>query len=238
MKVVSKEFNPTISQSNYLIRKRLYQAIAELAPRLTGRMMDFGCGQKPYRLLFSVDEYIGVDYDNPGHSHVNESIDVFYDGQTIPFEDETFDSIFSSEVFEHVFNLPDILKELHRVLKPGGQMLFTCPFSFCEHEVPNDFARYTSFALQHLLKQNGFEVVEQRKTGNSIEAIYQLQLVYVHQHITPKLRKIPIVRSVFRLVTYTTYNLAALLLSWLLPAGKDLYMNNVVLCRKLKPARV
>ncbi len=229
---IDPQFNPSITQSNYLVRNRLLRSIQRLAPRLQGRMMDFGCGRKPYQSLFQVDEYIGVDYDNPGHPHDNEAIDVYYDGRTLPFPDKDFDSIFSSEVFEHVFNLPQILPELARVLKPGGLMLLTCPFAFCEHEQPNDYARYTSFAMRHMLEQAGFEMVEQLKTGNSIEAIYQLRLVYIHQHITPIVRKIPVVRSVFRLFTYTIMNLAALGLSRLLPAGKDLYLNNVILCRK------
>lgn len=231
---IAADFKPSITQPHYLIRNRLLEAITSLAGQLKGRMMDFGCGQKPYYSLFNVDQYIGVDFENPGHSHANEAIDVFYDGKTIPFEREHFDSIFSSEVFEHIFNLPDILKELNRVLKVDGLMLITCPFSFCEHEVPNDFARYTSFAIKHLLQQNGFEIVQQVKTGNSIEAISQLQLTYIHQHITPVVRKVPVVRSVFRFVTYTSINIAALVLGKIFPAGKDLYMNNVVLCRKVQ----
>lgn len=231
---IAADFKPSITQPHYLIRNRLLEAITSLAGQLKGRMMDFGCGQKPYYSLFNVDQYIGVDFENPGHSHANEAIDVFYDGKTIPFEREYFDSIFSSEVFEHIFNLPDILKELNRVLKVDGLMLITCPFSFCEHEVPNDFARYTSFAIKHLLQQNGFEIVQQVKTGNSIEAISQLQLTYIHQHITPVVRKVPVVRSVFRFVTYTSINITALVLGKIFPAGKDLYMNNVVLCRKVQ----
>jgi SAM-dependent methyltransferase len=231
--MISPAFNPPITQSNFLIRNRLLKAITRFAPNLKGKMLDFGCGQKPYYSLFKVDEYIGIDFENPGHPHANEAIDVFYDGKKIPFPDNTFDSIFSSEVFEHVFNLPEIIAELHRVLKPGGLVLVSCPFAFCEHEVPNDFARYTSFAMKHMLQQSGFEIVEQVKTGNSIEAIYQLKLVYIHQHITPKVRKIPVVRSIFRFLTYTVYNLAALFFSKILPAGNDLYMNNVILCRKI-----
>jgi SAM-dependent methyltransferase len=233
---VGKEFNPSILQSNYIIRNRLLHALKKLAPALQGKLMDFGCGQKPYRRLFQVDEYIGVDYDNPGHPHDNEAIDVYYNGKTIPFPAQHFDSVFSSEVFEHVFNLPEILTELNRVLKTSGLMLITCPFAFCEHEQPNDYARYTSFAMRYMLEQNGFEIVEQIKTGNSIEAIYQLRLVYIHQHITPIVRKVPVVRSLFRLFTYTVMNIAALGLSRLLPAGNDLYLNNVILCRKIKDA--
>jgi SAM-dependent methyltransferase len=232
MKRVPDEFAPSIKQPNYLIRNRLLQAIERLAPELKGRMMDFGCGQKPYKNLFAVSEYIGVDFENPGHPHLNESIDVFYDGKTLPFPDGYFDSIFCSEVFEHIFNLPEILKELNRVVKTGGLILITCPFAYCEHEIPNDYARYTSFAMRHLLEQSGFQVKEQIKTGNSLEAIAQLRLMYLHQHIYPKLKKIPLLRSSFRVVTYTITNLCALLFSRILPPGKDLYMSNVLLCQK------
>lgn len=233
MKGITQDFNPPFTQPHFLIRNRLLHAIALLAPQLKGKMMDFGCGQKPYRSLFDVAEYIGVDFENPGHSHANESIDVFYDGKTIPFTEETFDSIFCSEVFEHIFNLPEILKELNRVLKPGGLILISCPFAFCEHEVPNDFARYTSFAIKYLMAQNGFEMVEQIKTGNSVEALTQMYLMYIHQHIYPVLSKIPVIRSVFKFSIYTSTNLLALMFSKLLPKGKDLYMNNVLLCRKI-----
>jgi SAM-dependent methyltransferase len=233
MNGISKEFDPSITKPNYLIRNRLLKSIQKLAPQLKGRLLDFGCGQKPYRSLFTVEEYIGLDFENPGHPHANESIDVFYDGKQIPFPNDHFDSIFSSEVFEHIFNLPDILKELNRVLKTNGSILITCPFAFCEHEVPNDYARYSSFAIKHLFIQNGFEIIEQIKTGNSVEALSQLQLMYLHLHINSRLKNIPVIRSGFRLIFYTIINLSALLFGSILPAGKDLYMNNVLLCRKI-----
>ena len=230
---VNKSFNPSIIFPHYLVRNRLLKQIALLAPKLKGRLLDFGCGSKPYRSLFVVEEYVGVDYENPGHPHLNEEIDVYYDGKTLPFPDENFDSIFSSEVFEHIFNLDEILPELRRVLKTGGKILMTCPFSICEHEVPNDYARYSSFALKHLFHKNGFEVLEQYKTGNSIETIFQLFLMYVHQNITPYVRKIPVVRSAFRFFVYTFTNIYALLLSRMFPGGKELYLNNVILCKKI-----
>jgi SAM-dependent methyltransferase len=232
MKGIPKEFNPPVTQPDYLIRKRLFKSIQKLAPQLKGRMMDFGCGQKPYKNLFSVDEYIGVDFENPGHPHLNESIDIYYDGKTLPFGNEHFDSVFSSEVFEHVFNLEEILKELNRVLKTNGLILITCPFTFCEHEVPNDYARYTSFAIKHLFVQNGFEVIEQIKTGNSIEALTQMWLIYLHQNIYSGIKKIPVIRTGFRILVYSFSNLFSIFFGKLLPPGKELYMNNVVLCKK------
>ncbi|RPD51330.1 MULTISPECIES: class I SAM-dependent methyltransferase [Chitinophagaceae] len=230
---MKKEFNPDILQPNYLIRQGLLKAFTRLSPRLKGRMLDFGCGTKPYQSLFSVDEYIGVDYENPGHSHLNEQIDVFYDGKTLPFEHAQFDSIFSSEVFEHVFNLPDILIELNRVLKRDGLLLLSCPFSFCEHEVPHDFARYTSFGIRHLLQEKGFEIVVQEKTGSTIETIHQLFSVYCYFNIFKKIEKIPVVRSAGRLFIFGVINTSAKIWGKLLPRDKTLYMNNIVLCRKV-----
>ncbi len=231
---INKEFDPTIFAPNYFVRKELLQSIKELAPKLTGRLMDFGCGAKPYKSLFSVSEYIGVDYDGEGHNHNNEDIEVFYDGVNIPFDNETFDSIFSSEVLEHLFNPEDILKELNRVMKTGGKILLTCPFTICEHEVPIDFARYTSFAVKALLERNGFAIVEQRKTGTSVITIHQLVNTYLHLHINSKLKKIPIVRSAFRLIFYTLINVSGIILNMILPKSKDLYLNNIVLAQKVQ----
>jgi SAM-dependent methyltransferase len=219
---ISKEFNPGLTHPSYLIRNRLLKGIQQHAAQLQGKLMDFGCGSKPYKSLFSnITEYIGVDYDSPGHPHTNEQIDVLYDGKHLPFPDNHFDSIFTTEVFEHIFNLPEILKELNRVLKPGGKILITCPFAICEHEVPNDFARYTSFAMKYMLEQNNFSVLHLDKTGNSVETIWQLRLMYWHQHVLYKVRKIPIIRSGMRLLIYTSFNCFALLWSKLMPVRKE-----------------
>src|SRR5438128_2576758 len=95
---ISFEFDPNITYPAYLTRNRLLKYIAAYTPELKGLLMDFGCGSKPYRPLFEVDKYIGIDFENPGHPHLNEQIDVFYDGKKIPFQDDYFDAVFSSEV--------------------------------------------------------------------------------------------------------------------------------------------
>jgi SAM-dependent methyltransferase len=195
--------------------------------------MDFGCGSKPYKSLFTVDEYIGVDFAGEGHSHENEQIDVFYDGKHLPFPDEKFDSVFSSEVFEHVFNLPEILLEINRVMKPGARLLFTCPFFWNLHETPNDFARYTPYALNHILKEAGFKVLHQEQTGNSVLCLTQLFLLYFYTHFASKIKNRWLKRILLILVS-TPVNLWGLLWSALLPHGKDMYFNNVVLAQKIQ----
>ena len=171
---IPRGFNPNISMPAYLIRKRILQGIQNNIHNMSGHMLDFGCGSKPYKSLFNVSSYVGLDFQGDGHSHENEQIDVYYDGKTIPFPDNHFDCVFSTEVFEHVFNLDVVLTEINRVMKKDSLILITCPFAICEHEVPNDFARYSSYALKHIMEQNDFEVVHFEKLGNSIEAITQL----------------------------------------------------------------
>ena len=73
----NKNFNPNITKSFYLTRHNLFKNIAENAKYLKGKMMDLGCGSKPYKPLIHVDEYIGVDFHGQGHSHENENIDFF-----------------------------------------------------------------------------------------------------------------------------------------------------------------
>lgn len=229
---LGSDFNPYISSSPYLVRNRLLYGIYKHVDKLHGKLLDFGCGAKPYKNIINVDEYIGLDFPSEGHDHSNEIIDVIYDGKTIPFGDNSFDSIFSSEVFEHVFNLEEILIELFRVLKPGGIILITCPFAIGEHEQPNDYARYTSFALKHLMRKTGFNVIHYEKLGGSIDAITQLRLTYFQRNIMPYFEKIPILRSILRKITNTLLNTFANVHRKVLPLSDDLYLNNLIVCEK------
>lgn len=232
--VINKEFDPSIIKPAFLIRKCLLKYIKKYAPELKGSIMDFGCGSKPYKpLLLNASEYIGVDFQGEGHSHENEIIDVYYDGLTIPFENNRFDGIFTSEVFEHVFNLEHIIGELNRVLKPGGKIFITCPFAICEHEAPNDFARYTSYGLTDLLRRNGFEVLVFEKAGSSFETISQIFISYFYFEIIRRFfGKIPVLRTIISWVSILFLNIISVLLNFILPNGKELYMNNVVLAVK------
>jgi SAM-dependent methyltransferase len=169
-----------IDNAYYFIRKGLHEKISQYSKELDGRLLDFGCGTKPYQSLFTnATEYIGVDYEGEGHDHKDEPVDIFYDGINLPFEDAKFDSVFSSEVFEHLFFLPRNLAEIHRVLKPGGKLLITVPFAWPEHEIPIDYARYTRFALADMLFEKGFEIISIDKSGHYVQALHQLFMDYL-----------------------------------------------------------
>jgi SAM-dependent methyltransferase len=213
----------------FFIRRSLYMNIKRFAPRLEGKMLDFGCGRKPFENLFSVKQYVGLDIEQSGHDHKNSKVDVFYDGKTIPFEAETFDSLFCSEVIEHVFNPDEVLPEMNRVLKKGALVLITVPFCWNEHEVPYDYARYSSFGITHLLEKNGFKVLELEKSGNFVRVNFQLWALYFFEQF----KRWGKVGYALSLLFIAPLNLLGSILLPLFPKNKSLFFNNIVLAQKV-----
>ena len=230
---VSKEFNPGFSHHFYFIRRGILAAITKYSSSLTGVMLDFGCGSKPYKSLINADQYIGLDFENPGHDHSNEQIDVYYDGKSIPFADNHFDSILCSEVFEHLFDLPGTLMELYRVLKKDGKMLVTCPFVWNEHEVPYDYARYTRFALQDLFEKNGFRILQYEKEGNFIDTITQMRVIYFFQTFGPLFSKLSFVGRILQTSSIFLINWWGNLKSKIFTSKDNLYLSNIFLVEKI-----
>ena len=232
-KINKEKFNPGIIgffiNYNFLIRKSIYYVIKDNAAKLDGSLLDFGCGTKPYKNLFiNANEYIGVDYKIEGREQNMDEVDRFYDGKVIPFEDNRFDSILSTEVLEHVFNIDELLQEFNRVLKNKGRAIITTPFIWEEHEMPYDFARYTTPALKFLYEKHGFSVIENFKTGNCIEVIFQFQLNYI-KNILPSNKNM---RQIFLIPFIIFFNFFGVLFSLILPKDKNAYFNNVFVLEK------
>lgn len=212
----------------YIARKGLASHIRELSPEISGKILDVGCGTKPYKNFFKFSEYIGLEFDT-GIDLYKKSADYFYDGKKFPFNAETFDSIICNQVLEHVFEPEDFLKEIFRVLKPHGKLLITVPFVWDEHEQPFDFARYSSFGLKHLLEKNGFRVIAYKKSVNNISVIFQLLSDYFY--------KISLKNKFLKWVVMFLFifpsNLIGIILGKLLPDNNDLYLDNIILAQKI-----
>jgi len=216
----------------YFARKGLFEHISALAPQVTGRVLDVGCGRKPYECLFNASRYIGLEIDTV-QNRKNKKADFFYDGTTFPFSDAEFDSVVLNQVFEHVFTPEPFLREVKRVLKDGGILLMTVPFAWDEHEQPYDYARYSSFGLRSVLESNGFAIMEQRKSVNDIRVIFQLLNAYLYK-ITITGNKI--VNLLATVTLLAPINLIGEMLAKVLPKNDDLYLDNIVLARKVADA--
>lgn len=233
-KILHKEsFNPgllgLLINPFYIARKGLYREISKLAPQLSGRLLDVGCGSKPYKDLFKVDEYIGMEIESTQYIETKTEIDVFYDGKTFPFADHSFDSLLCNQVLEHVFNPDEFIAEMNRVLKPGGKLLLTVPFVWDEHEQPWDFARYSSFGLKHVMEKHGFRITTHVKSVNDIKVLCQLWNGYLYKK-TKWNRFLRIFCTLFIMAPNT---MAALFLSMFFPSNNDLYLDNVILAEKI-----
>ncbi len=212
----------------YFARKGLFNNISELAKHIHGKVLDVGCGQKPYEPLFNVTNYIGLEIDTD-QNRKNKKANFFYNGSLFPFSDCDFDCVIVNQVFEHIFNPDQFLNEINRVLKSKGMLLLTVPFVWDEHELPFDYARYSSFGLSHILKEHGFEVMEQRKSISDIRVIFQLINAYIYKiTVTPN----NYVNLLSTVILMSPFNILGEILALVLPKNEDLYLDNIILAKK------
>ena len=112
--------------NSVLANELLLREILKTTSYIKGRVLDIGCGEKPYRDIFSsrIDSYIGVDL--PQTVHAKHAIDIFANAHYLPFKKDTFDTVLCLEILEHVEMPLEVLKEIHRILKPGWCAYFIC----------------------------------------------------------------------------------------------------------------
>lgn len=153
--------HPNEAVHNRIAYRVMEQALSYAAERYAhGRLVDVGCGSKPWAALFAghVDEHIGVDHVESPRG--NATVDVIASAYDIPLPDETADTVLLSAVIEHL-ERPELgLLECRRLLKPGGHLILTAPFIFHIHEQPRDFYRFSPYGLRYLLESADLEVVE------------------------------------------------------------------------------
>ena len=214
----------------YFVRYGLMENIRDLGENIKGKTLDVGCGNKPYKNYFQSSEYLGLEIDSI-ENRARKRADYFYNGQIFPFSDDEFDSIVTNEVFEHVFEPELFLSEINRVLKIKGFILVTVPFVWDEHEQPVDYARYSSFGLKHILNKYGFEVIVAKKSIADIRVVFQLLNLYIYKKALTNNQYINIITTIFLM---SPFNLLGVILAKILPENDDLYLNNIILAKKIK----
>jgi len=152
----SKELRAFIAESP-LNRPHIARLVYDFARRLPpdARILDVGAGTAPYREFFQPSRYVTSDWENSIYDVARHS-DVIGPISELPIADASFHAVIATEVLEHVSDPLAALRELRRVLRPGGQIIITVPFVWELHEEPYDFFRYTRYGLQHLLVAAGF----------------------------------------------------------------------------------
>lgn len=165
---------------------------------LKGVCVDLAAGTNPsyYRYWnLNKEQVIKVDYKK------NQDIDIVADlNQKLPFEDNYADNVFLFNAIYIIDQPKDLLKEIHRVLKPNGVFFLNSPLINNEAPEPHDYFRFTSEGIKKLLSQAGFNQIELYKIGERVTAAASL----LHNF------------WLFNFIRFFVFGLA-LFLDWLIP---------------------
>lgn len=156
-----------------------------LAPHLRafrGDVLDVGCGEMPFRNFLNENtRYTPLDIPAADTFGMGDHADiVHFDGRRIPFPDESFENILCTEVLEHAADPVELIAEMKRVLRPGGTILVTVPFSARVHHSPNDYHRFTNHCLERMFSSFSDVVVQER--GDDL-AVIANKLIVVNMRL-------------------------------------------------------
>jgi SAM-dependent methyltransferase len=155
----------------------ILESLRRVAPRARGRLLDVGCGEKPYEAIFRpyVTEYVGVEHrdtfgltsaSEPGRAPGKKGPDVLYSGDRLPFPDRSFDTVLNVQVLEHTPRPAELVREMARVLADDGLLILMAPFQFRLHEEPHDYFRYSPHGLRELCRRAGLEIIHVEQQGS------------------------------------------------------------------------
>jgi SAM-dependent methyltransferase len=184
--------NPTRSTPTYALLQPLSDWLRAQAAELHGergryRLLDVGCGVKPYYPWFEpyVSEYVGVDIPGNPAAELEGTI------ESIPVEDASFDAVICTQVLEHCDDPAAGVRELRRVLKPGARALVSTHGVMVYHPAPHDRWRWTHEGLEHLFLTNAsWTTVSVRPAAGTAATLALLLSIYVdlasrRAHVAP-----------------------------------------------------
>jgi SAM-dependent methyltransferase len=156
-----------------LERASILEFVASQARTLApgARVLDVGAGDAPYRELFEAQRYTTLDRAETLH---NGPIDLPAGAESIPLAAGSIDAVLCTQVLEHVRDPLAVLRELRRILVPGGILIATVPFVWEEHELPSDFFRFTKQGVEHLLAAAAFGEADVRPRTDCFTTLAQL----------------------------------------------------------------
>lgn len=182
----------------YFLMQDIKEALNNYAK---GSLLDLGCGNKPYKEWYAplTTESTGCDATQ-STEHVVDTICL---ATALPYNTSIFDTVFSTQVLEHVYDHHSMIKEAYRVLKPGGNIILTVPFTWELHEEPYDFFRISKHGLKELFEEAGFEISYIKANGGKWAAMFQMMLNTVYSTFKYKTVKAKILKILFLELKFT-----------------------------------
>ncbi len=210
MSVFTTEITSDKIVSDNPIHQRLLKAYLVAKPYITGALLELGCGEGRgvEELAPLATSYTAIDKIKP----VVDSLSAKYPEYSFqsgffppfPYEDETFDSVVTFQVIEHLKDDHAFIKEIHRVLRPGGVALITTPnIKMTLTRNPWHIREYTGPQLTEICKKY-FNNVEMKgirgnekvmeyyeKNKTSVERITRFDFLNLQYRLPASLLRIP-----------------------------------------------
>ena len=137
-----------------ILRSLQYEMLKKA--RLGQKVLDFGGGDKAkYRHYLSCELYESINIDPKIQPTWTTKV-----GESFPSSANHYDTILSLNVFEHIYDVHFVFKEIYNSLKPGGNFIFSTPFLYPVHAHPDDYFRPTSSWILKSLSDTGFKNIE------------------------------------------------------------------------------
>lgn len=202
-----------------------------------GRVLDLGCGQKPYQYLFKkTNKYLGIDFKNfsVNKDFKSRGPDLYFKSDylktsNLNFGDESFDHAVSFQVLEHHQDPAKMVSEMARITKRGGYLMISAPFLAGLHEEPSDYQRFTKYGLIELFKKNNCRVVEIKEQGSLFSTISLLLNEYLN-HFASK-SKPTYFLSVVIYLPFLIFGYVSLFLDQIFKSDK-IFFNYLILLKK------
>lgn len=153
-----KEKDNNMHGSSYEEMARVLRTYLDMYTTAKLKVVDVGSFDVngTYKTLMPNDwEYIGVDIIEGKNVDI-----VMKDPYTLPFEDNSINIIISGQCLEHVQKPWELVKEMWRVLDPGGHCFITAPSKMHLHSYPHDYWRFHPEGMRFMLEDAGFDVKE------------------------------------------------------------------------------
>jgi len=207
-----RRLSPRLWDTDWLVLRGMRTAIEATATRMCRpglAILDFGCGAKPYALLFTNrgGHYQGADLGGAADINIqpNGKLDA---------PDASADLVVSFQVLEHVRDLDTYLSEARRVLRPNGQMLLSTHGTWLYHPHPEDHRRWTREGLISELGSRGFDVTECTPVTGPLAWTTMVRLTC----IAVAVRRVPIIGHALANTIAVVMNLKASLEDTITPA--------------------
>ena len=172
---VADRVRPRIWQYDYLTLSRLSEDVRTLlreVPRPPGsaRALDLGADKSPYRDLLETQGYEVRTLDIT----LDGGADYAGTAEATGLPDASFDLVLCTQVIEHCMNPWAAVREIHRILKPGGHLVVSAPHVWFFHPHPTDHWRFTQEGMAHLCREADLEPLSLLAQGGSVLTLCQV----------------------------------------------------------------